>query len=235
MLCRSWGKPPRPRCIAFVLPVNEGQALTILAGVLLGTALPILPLQILWVNMVTSSSLSIPLAFEPQPNNVMRSPPRQPNEPLLTGSVLWRVGIISLFNCVATFSIFQWVVGSTGSEALGRTMAVQTLVAAEIFYLLCISRLIPSLWGKMRHQHRAIQRGLGGFPHERLYQEEIAYAPAVGIACVVALQMFFSQLPVMNALFDTVPLNLTQWSICLGAGLPVVIFALLLKRFKPLG
>ena len=205
------------KAIAFVLPVNGGEALTILAGVLLGTALPILPLQILWVNMVSSSSLSIPLAFEPQPNNLMRSPPRQPNEPLLTASILWRIMVISLFNWAATFGIFEWVVAATGSEALARTMAVQTLVAAEIFYLLCISRFIPSLWAKVRHQ-----------------QKSVAYAPGIGMICVVVLQVLFSQLSVMNALFKTVPLSLTQWLMCLGAGLPVVIFALLLKRFKPL-
>lgn len=206
------------KAIAFILPVNGGEALTILAGVLLGTSLPILPLQILWVNMVSSSSLSIPLAFEPQPKNLMRSPPRQPNEPLLTVSILWRIAIISLFNWAATFGIFEWVVAATGEEALARTMAVQTLVAAEIFYLLCISRFIPSLWGKMRHQ-----------------QKSVAYAPAVGIICVVVLQVLFSQLSVMNTLFKTVSLSSIQWLICLGAGLPVVIFASLLKRFKPLG
>lgn len=206
------------KAIAFILPVNGGEALTILAGVLLGTALPILPLQILWVNMVSSSSLSIPLAFEPQPKNLMRSPPRPPNEPLLTSSTLWRIAIVSLFNWAATFGIFEWVVATTGEEALARTMAVQTLVAAEIFYLLCISRFIPSLGAKMRDR-----------------QGSIAYAPGIGIICVVILQMLFSQFPVMNALFETVPLSLTQWLICLGAGLPVVIFALLLKRFQPLG
>ena len=58
------------KAIAFVLPVNGGEALTILAGVLLETVLPILPLQILWINMVSSSSLSIPLAFEPQPKRL---------------------------------------------------------------------------------------------------------------------------------------------------------------------
>ena len=222
------------KALAFVLPVNGGEALTILAAVLLGTVLPILPLQILWINMVSSSSLSIPLAFEPQPKNLMRSPPRPPNEPLLTASILWRIVVISLFNWAATFGIFEWIVVSTGEEALARTMAVQTLVAAEIFYLLCISRFIPSLWARVRDRRKAIQRGLGGFPHERLYQESVAYAPGIGIICIVVLQILFSQLPVMNALFETVPLNLTQWLMCLGAALPVVIFACLLKRFKPL-
>jgi Ca2+-transporting ATPase len=205
------------KAIAFVLPVNGGELLTILASVMLGTVLPILPLQILWVNMVSSSSLSIPLAFEPKPDGVMQKPPRPPNQPLLTGDILWRIGIISLFNWAATFGMFEWMQGRTEETALARTMAVQTLVAAELFYLLCISRFIPSLWNKLR--------GKG---------EDLAYAPAIGIAVLVILQILFSQLGIFNNLFNTVPLGWTQWLMCLGAGLPVIVFALLLRWWKPL-
>ncbi|MGB3295089.1 MAG: HAD-IC family P-type ATPase [Phormidesmis sp.] len=205
------------KAIAFVLPVNGGESLTILASVLLGTALPILPLQILWLNMVSSSALSIPLAFEPQPQGVMQSPPRPPNQPLLSGSILWRIGLISLFNWAVTFGIFEWVVSSTGEAALARTMAVQTLVAAEIFYLLCISRFLPSLVARMQQP-----------------RQPLVYAPAIGIACVLLLQILFSQLPLLNRLFSTVPLSGEQALVCLGAGLPVVLIEWVLKRQKPL-
>jgi len=205
------------KVVAFLLPVNGGELLTILAAVLMGAALPILPLQILWVNMVSSSSLSVPLAFEPKPAGVMQTPPRPPNQPLLTGDILWRIGIISLVNWAVTFGMFEWMQGRTEEPALARTMAVHTLVAAEIFYLLCISRFIPSLWAKVRGK-----------------DEVLAYAPAIGIACVVTLQILFSQLGVFNNLFNTVPLSLTQGLICLGAGLPVIGFALLLRWWKPL-
>ena len=205
------------KAIAFVLPVNGGELLTILASVLLGTALPILPLQILWVNMVTSSALSIPLAFEPKPQGLMQTPPRSPNQPLLTGDIIWRIGVISLFNWAVTFGMFEWMMGRTEEVALARTMALQTLVAAEIFYLLCISRFLPSLWGKLRGKH-----------------EPLAYAPAVGIACVIILQILFSQLGIFNRLFNTVPLNWTQWLLCLAAELPLILFALLLRWQEPL-
>lgn len=205
------------KAIAFVLPVNGGESLTILASVLLGTALPILPLQILWINMVSSSSLSIPLAFEPQPKGIMQKPPRRPGQSLLSADILWRIGVISLFNWVVTFGMFEWMMMRTGEEALARTMAVQTLVAAEIFYLLCISRLLPSLWAKVCRK-----------------PELLAYAPALGIACVVALQVLFSQVSVFNQLFGTTPLSLIQWLLCFGSGLPVFVFALLLRWWQPL-
>lgn len=205
------------KAIAFVLPVNGGESLTILAGVWLGTALPILPLQILWINMISSSALSIPLAFEPQPQGVMQQPPYNPNRSLLSGSILRRIGFISLLNWAITFGIFEWMVNSTTSESLARTMAVQSLVAAEIFYLLSISQFIPSLWLNLRHKSHSI-----------------AYGSTIGIACIFILQVLFSQWQVMNLLFDTVPLTLNQSWICLGAGLPAVIVGSILKRFDPL-
>ncbi len=205
------------KAISFILPVNGGESLTILAGVLLGTSLPILPVQILWINLVSSSALSIPLAFEPQAQGLMQQPPQNPNRSLLSGTVLRRIAIISLLNWAITFGIFELIVNSTMNESLARTMAVQTLVAAEIFYLLSISRFIPSLWRNLRHK-----------------SQSIAYAPSIGIVCVLVLQILFSQWQVMNLLFDTVPLTLNQSLICLGMGLPALILGSILNRFEPL-
>lgn len=205
------------KAIAFVLPVNGGESLTILASVLLGTALPILPLQILWINMVSSSALSIPLAFEPKPDGIMQAPPRSPNQPLLSGSIFWRIGLVSLFNWAITFGMFEWMTAKTGEAAIARTMAVQTLVAAEIFYLLCISQFLLSVWARLRSK-----------------SEPLVYAPAIGIACVLFLQFLFSQLPLLNRLFDTVPLSAEQGLLCLAVGLPVVLIEGLLKWLRPL-
>ncbi len=206
------------KAIAFVLPVNGGEALTILASVLLGTTLPILPIQILWLNMVSSSALSIPLAFDRQTTDVMQQSPRNPQQPLLSGSILRRILLVSLFNWAITFGIFEWLVNSTANEVLARTMAVQTLVAAEIFYLLSISQLLPSIYVWLRYRTG----------------RAIAYPSAIGIACVVILQILFSQWSILNPLFDTTPLNLTQGLICILVGLPAIILGSLFRRCDPL-
>lgn len=205
------------KAIAFLLPVNFGQGLTILASVLLATALPILPVQILWINMVSSSALSIPLAFEPKMPGIMHDPPRNPSQPLLSSSIVRRIFIITIFNWLVTFGIFRWIVEQTANEALARTMAVHALVAAEVFYLLTLSQLIPSLW----------QRYIRGSRRTK-----IAYAPAIGIASVYVLQVLFSQWTLLNPLFDTVPLTLQQSLLCLGSGVPVILLSLLLRRFN---
>ncbi|MGK7898225.1 MAG: cation-translocating P-type ATPase [Xenococcus sp. (in: cyanobacteria)] len=209
------------KAIAFVLPVNGGEALTILASVFLGTSLPILPLQILWLNMVSSSALSIPLAFEHPTHDVMAQSPRPPQQPLLSGNIIRRILLISLFNWAITFGIFEWIVKSTANEVLARTMAVQTLVAAEIFYLLSISQLIPSIWTRFCYRKESEPQG-------------ISYPPAIGIVCVLILQILFSQWSILNSLFNTSPLNFNQGLVCLIVGLPVVFLGSLFRHFDPL-
>jgi Ca2+-transporting ATPase len=205
------------RAIAFILPVNGGESMTILIAVLLATPLPILPVQILWLNMVSSVALSLPLAFEPPSPDVMQQPPRPANEPLLSRRLTARILTVSVFNWIAIFGMFEWIVQTTGNEALARTMAIQALVAAEAFYLLSISRFVPAIVAKLRGK-----------------DESVGYAVAIGIGAIFILQFLFSQWGMMNLLFDTQALNPIQGLICIGFGLPMIALSALLKRFAPL-
>ena len=205
------------RAIAFILPVNGGESMTILIAVLLATPLPILPVQILWLNMVSSVALSLPLAFEPPSPDVMQQPPRPANEPLLSRRLTARILTVSVFNWIAIFGMFEWIVQTTGNEALARTMAIQALVAAEAFYLLSISRFVPAIVAKLRGK-----------------DESVGYAVAIGIGAIFILQFLFSQWGLMNQLFDTEALSAIQGLICIGFGLPMIPLSALLKRFAPL-
>ncbi|MBH8575429.1 HAD-IC family P-type ATPase [Nostocaceae cyanobacterium CENA369] len=205
------------KAIAFLLPINVGESMTILIAILLATALPIIPIQILWLNMVSSVGLIAPLAFEPKSGQVMQQPPRNPREKLLSGSLLQRILAISVFNWLVIFGVFQWILQTTGNEALARTMAINGLVAAEVFYLLSITQFLPSLVARIKGKHTPV-----------------AYASAIGIVVVVTLQCLFSQWSIMNQFFETTPLTLVQALICIGVGLPVVLIALILQRFDPL-
>ena len=79
------------KTLLFILPTNGAEALVIIAALLLGITLPITPVQILWVNMVTAVTLALSLAFEPAEDNIMKKPPRNPKEPC--------TAIISSFVC----------------------------------------------------------------------------------------------------------------------------------------
>jgi len=202
----------------FILPVNGGESMTILISVLLARQLPILSLQVLWLNMLNSITMTVPLAFEPKSQQVMKQPPRPVNESLLTGDRIRRILAISLYNWTVIFGIFEWARQTTGNIDLARTMAIQALVAGRIFYLLSVSQLLPSIVAKARNQ-----------------TESIKSAPAItaGIVGTVILQVLFSQWSFINNIFSTAPLDLSQWLICLGAGLPMIAIAASVNRFDP--
>ena len=123
------------KAMLFILPTNGGEGLIIVAAILLGHALPITPVQILWVNMITAVTLALALAFEPSEQNVMRRPPRESKEPLLTPLFLWRIFYVSLILVLGTFGLFLWEQARGASIEHARTVAVNALVVFEIFYL----------------------------------------------------------------------------------------------------
>ena len=129
------------KAIVFILPTNGGEALVIIAAILFGRMLPITPVQILWINMITAVTLALALAFEPAESRVMRRPPRPPSEPLLTPFLLWRIGFVSLVLLTGTFGLFVWERSAGTDIETARTVAVNTLVLFEAFYLLSARRL----------------------------------------------------------------------------------------------
>jgi magnesium-transporting ATPase (P-type) len=123
------------KAILFILPTNGGEALTIIAAIAVGRSLPITPVQILWVNMITAVTLALALAFEPPEKGVMQRPPRNPREPLLSRMFIWRIVFVSLILVAGTFGLFIWERNQGADIELARTVAVNTLVMFEIFYL----------------------------------------------------------------------------------------------------
>ena len=206
------------KAIAFLLPVNGGESMTILISALLARDLPILSLQVLWLNMINSITMTVPLAFEPKSQGLMQQPPRNPHEPLLTRKLFMRILVVSLFNWILIFGMFEWAKSTTGDIAVARTMAIQSLVAARIIYLLSISQL---------------GTGIANYLHRR--NTVITKAPIliVGIVTAAILQIVFSQWSVMNTLFATAPLNINQWLICLLPMLPMIPMAFLAHFIDP--
>ncbi len=193
------------KAILFLLPVNGGESLAILVAVLAGLTLPITPLQILWVNMVSSVGLAMALAFEPPAPGVMERPPRPRDEPLLSAFLLWRLGFVSVLFLAGVFGIFAWSQfhGATLEEA--RTYAVNTLVVMEVFYLFSIRYLDSSSLGLSR---------IKGTP-----------AVLVAVAVVVVLQLLFTYAPFMERLFDTRPVDFVHGLEIIAIG--VALFGLL--------
>ncbi len=190
------------KTVTFLLPVNGGESLSLLAAVLLGVALPIAPVQILWVNMVSSIALALVLAFEPTEADVMRRPPRRPDEPLLSRFVLWRIGFVSTLFLCGIFGMFEWALSQGASLETARTVAVNTLVAMEVFYLFSVRYLkAPSFTAQ----------GVRGTPRVLM---------AVG--GVLVLQLLFTYAPFMQTFFSTAALPLATGAAIVGVGVAVL-------------
>jgi len=191
------------KVIAWTLPTNGGETFTIVVAILFGLTLPITPIQLLWINMVTAVTLGLTLAFEPTEAGTMHRPPRPPSEPILTGEIVWRIVFVSFLFVVGAFSMFNWS-ESRGSEIeTTRTIVVNTIVSLEIFYLFAI-----------RYTH-GTSLSLEGVLGTR--------AVLAGIAVVLAAQAVFTYAPFMQAIFETRPLSLMELGVITGVGAAMLV------------
>ncbi|CAN5527327.1 cation-transporting P-type ATPase [soil metagenome] len=192
------------KTILFILPTNGAEALLVLAAILFAfTQLPITPVQILWVNMVTAVTLALALAFEPTEPGVMRRPPRDPDEPILSGYLIWRISFVSVLIGAVALTLFFRELGLGGSTALAQTTAVNVLAACQFAYLFN-SRFIRA--------SALSVRGIIGNP----------YALAAGGALFV-LQVCFTYVPVFQLWFGTEGLPFDRWIWINGAALTVFL------------
>ncbi len=196
------------KALLFILPTNGAEALVLMAAILLGILMPITPVQILWVNMVTAVTLALALSFEPMEENVMERPPRKPGEPILGKLFLWRILFVSFLIGGITLAVFKYMQSVGLDDAGSRTVAVNTLVAGQLFYLFnCRKIKTPSL-------------GKGFFNNKYAF---------IAAGALVLLQLFFAYTPFMNTFFGTAPVEASFWLYPLGAGIAVFMLVELEK------
>ena len=176
--------------IVWTLPTNLGEGLVILAAIFAGVALPILPVQILWINMTTAVLLGLMLAFEPKEPGIMSRSPRDPNTPILTGVLGWRLFIVGLLLLAGAFGLFEWELKTGAAVAEARTAAVNVFVMVELFYLFNCRSLTQSMFR------------VGFFSNPLLFG---------GVAIMLILQAMFTYLPVMNIMFHSAPISFGAW------------------------
>ena len=191
------------KALLFTLPTNGAEALVIVAAILFGVTLPITPVQVLWVNMVTAVTLSLALAFEPAEANIMRRPPRNASEPLLSKFMLWRISAVSVLLVIAPLGLFLWEVERHMPLGEARTMAVNALVVGEIFFLFNSRYIYSSSLSR--------EGLLGSRP----------VLTTIGILLV--LQLAFTYFPPMHRLLGTAPISARSWMIVTLAGVAVLL------------
>jgi Ca2+-transporting ATPase len=184
--------------IVWTLPTNAGEGLVILASILMGVALPIYPVQILWINMTTAILLGLTLAFEPKEADIMRRPPRDPARPIITWKLMLRILLVSLIMLVGAFGSFEWANARYGNVRAARTTAVNVFVFTEMFYLFNCRSLRKSMFQ------------IGLFSNLWIF---------AGVGAMILLQLLFTYVPLMNAMFHSAPIGWDAWWRILATGL----------------
>jgi Ca2+-transporting ATPase len=188
--------------ITWTLPTNIGEGLVILAAIFAGQTLPILPVQILWINMTTAVLLGLMLAFEPKEPGIMLLPPRDPSTPILTKPLLFRIALVAFLLLVGAFALFELETMQGEPEAKARTVAVNVFVFGELFYLFNCRSLRYSMFR------------LGLFSNPWIF---------LGVSTMAVLQLLFTYTPVMNRAFGTAPIGAIEWVIILAMGVTIYV------------
>jgi magnesium-transporting ATPase (P-type) len=151
--------------------------------------------------MITAVTMALALAFEPTEKGVMRRKPRPPDEPLLTGFLLWRILFVTVILVSGTFGLFLWALWRGMDEATARTIAVNTLVVYQIFYLFNCRRLTDPVHGV---------EGIFGSRYILM-----------AIAAAIVLQLLFTYAPPFQVMFNTRNIGIEEWGLILMVTFPV--------------
>ncbi|MCV0426474.1 MAG: HAD-IC family P-type ATPase [Roseibium sp.] len=191
------------KVVSWVLPTSAGEAATIAAALLLGFALPVSPVQILWVNMITAVTLGLALAYEPAEAESMHQPPRPQNEGLLTGALVWHVLFVTGLFLAIVFGLFTYAIEKGYSLELAQTMAMNMLVVLEIFHLFYVRNIFST----------------------SINFEAFKGTPAVWISLgvVTVAQFAVTYLPAAQPILGTSAVPMTDGIVIIGIG--IVFFA----------
>jgi len=207
------------KVIAWTVPSNGGEAITVIAAILFGFTMPMTPTQILWVNLILTVTLGLVLAFEPSEPGVMRRPPRAADAPLLSSFLIWRIFFVSALFTVGALAIFFYALERGLGVETARTMVVDVIVVFEIFYLFNVRYL---------HMTSITFRGaLGTLP------------VLIALLIVVAAQVAFTYAPIMQELFDSRPVAIVDGVVIVAAGVLLMLILetekVILRRFGAFG
>lgn len=183
--------------IVWTLPTNLGEGLVILVAIFAGITLPILPVQILWINMTTAVLLGLMLAFEPKEPGIMIRRPRDPKTPILTRELIGRIFIVGILLLAGAFGLFEWELIKGAGTKEARTVAVNVFVMVELFYLFNCRSLTRSMFS------------LGVFSNPWVFG---------GVTIMLVLQGLYTYLPAMNWMFHSAPISIEAWGRILAGG-----------------
>ncbi|WP_373018134.1 cation-transporting P-type ATPase [Thiomicrorhabdus sp.] len=200
------------KVISWTLPTSSGEAATIILAILLGMTLPVTPVQILWINLITATTLGIALAFEPTNEHAMGQPPRPRNQALLDGSLIWHIILVSLLFIAGVFGIYTHAINQGETIEYARTLAVNTLVVMEIFHLLFIRNMntLALNWNVLKGTKEVW----------------------IAILVVMAAQIAITFIPALQRLFETETISVADSLLILAIGIGLFVIIEIEKQLR---
>jgi P-type Ca2+ transporter type 2C len=199
------------RSVFYLLSTNVGELCTWALAIVCGVPLPVVAVQILWINLVTDGVCTIPLGLEPKHSNVLEERPRRAKAGIVYRGMLARIGFVALFMAVGTFLIFRWELPRVDLVE-ARTIAFSVMVAFQWFNAL-----------NARSDRQSVFK-LGLLSNRLLLG---------GIGLAVLLQVMVIYAPPFQRLFHTVPLNAGAWTVIVLVAASVLAIEELRKLVAP--
>jgi magnesium-transporting ATPase (P-type) len=197
------------RVILYLLSTNIGELMVVMTSLIIGLPLPVVPIQLLWINLITDGFATIPLSIEPKHQNVMNRPPRDLKTPLLDNLLKFRIIYVSIVMTIGTLSLFSYELNHASQEQ-ARSVAFATMILFQIFNMLNCRSLNTTILKKL------------------------PYNPALTIsflaACIVTF--FAIYMPFLQKIFYTTDLTGAQWIRVVLVSLTIILAVEIEKQVR---
>jgi Ca2+-transporting ATPase len=182
--------------VYFLLSCNIGEIFLVFVSILLNLPVPLIPIQLLWLNLVTDSFPALALGVEKGDPNIMNQKPRNPDEPILNRRMIIGIVLQSIAVAIASFSAYWWGINRYGMNNIleARTIAFATLILSELLMV----------FSTRSSRYTALEIGI--FSNKKLVQ---------GVSLSFLLMLAVIYIPFLNPIFGTFPLGLSEWKIIL--------------------
>lgn len=199
--------------VLFLLSCNIGEILLVSVSILLNLPVPLIPIQLLWLNLVTDSFPALALGVEKGDPDIMNKKPRDPDEPILNKEMLTGIALQSIAIAITSLLAYWWAINNYGLDNIleARTVAFATLITAELLRVFSVRSAKYTMFE------------LGVFTNKKLTQ---------GVAISFMLMLIIIYIPFLNPIFKTFPLGLKEWKIVLALGFIPLILGETVKLVK---
>lgn len=202
------------KVIAFLLSTNAAEVGLFFVSIITGLPFPLLPSQILWINLVTDGTSDLALSLEPEESNVMRRPPENPASPLLSAELLLHIGFAGVVTTIAALILYGYATSHLGvGIEYTRTLIFTFVSVASLLSVWSWRSLSQLIWKRGLWQNRWI--------------------PLSAILSL-GLQLLAIYFPPLQNLFSTVALNLKDWVFIIILGLITVLIIDIRKLVWPI-